>query len=371
MIALHGIWTWVSDENRAILVDIVRRKLAIGGLLYVSYNCTPGWAAAMPLRHLMTIQSEMAGSDEKGIVGRIEGALAFVQKVADSGGEYFGANPAVVEKFNALKNQNRNYLAHEYFNRDWHPMPFSQVAEMFSAAKVNFAASADLLNHTDALNLTQKGQQLLAEINHPILRDSVRDYLVNTQFRKDIFVKGARSMALIEQIGRLGLQGFVLTTPPAEIALTIPCTIGEVVLEDALYKPLIDLLAENGYASKTINEMCVSPLLPARRFVELIEAVMILTGLGHVHPTQNAEAVKSARPHCDALNSYIIRRALYGNTIGVLASPLIGAGVAVDRFEQLFLLARQNEHVEPESWADFAWGCQLLTFLCPDIDAYP
>ena len=38
------------------------------------------------------------------------------------------ANPSVAGRLAQLRQQNRNYLAHEYFNRDWLPMPFSDVA---------------------------------------------------------------------------------------------------------------------------------------------------------------------------------------------------------------------------------------------------
>ena len=41
--------------------------------------------------------------------------------------------------------------------------------------------------------------------------------------------------------------------------------------------------------------------------------------------------------------------------MGFLASPVIGGGVAVDRFQQLFLLARQTGRPQPEGWAQFAW----------------
>src|ERR1700677_1789976 len=81
IIALHGIWSWISDESRAVIVELARRKLAVGGMLYISYNSTPGWSAAMPLRHLMTLQAELAGSDAQGRAGKIDAALAFTQKV--------------------------------------------------------------------------------------------------------------------------------------------------------------------------------------------------------------------------------------------------------------------------------------------------
>ena len=42
------IWSWVSEENQRVIVDFVRRKLKVGGLLYISYNCQPGFAAMVP-----------------------------------------------------------------------------------------------------------------------------------------------------------------------------------------------------------------------------------------------------------------------------------------------------------------------------------
>src|SRR5262249_26076874 len=92
IIALHGVWTWISDENRRYIVDLIRRKLRAGGLVYISYNCFPGWAPAEPLRHLMSLHSELAGSEVTGTIGKIDGALAFARNIADSGALYFRSN---------------------------------------------------------------------------------------------------------------------------------------------------------------------------------------------------------------------------------------------------------------------------------------
>lgn len=56
MIAMHGVWSWISDANRAVIVDLIRRKLAPGGIFFISYNVLPGWAATVPLRHLLRLQ---------------------------------------------------------------------------------------------------------------------------------------------------------------------------------------------------------------------------------------------------------------------------------------------------------------------------
>ena len=57
-IGVHGIWSWINDENRAVIVDFVRRKLKVGGVLYISYNTLPGWATFSTMRHLLTEHAE-------------------------------------------------------------------------------------------------------------------------------------------------------------------------------------------------------------------------------------------------------------------------------------------------------------------------
>ena len=119
IIAIHGIWTWISDRNREIVVDIIRRKLKVGGILYISYNCFLGWAVGIPLRNLMKLHVERAVTQPTAIASRIDNALAFAKQVADAGAAYFKANPSAVERLAKISEQNRNYLAHEYFNDDW------------------------------------------------------------------------------------------------------------------------------------------------------------------------------------------------------------------------------------------------------------
>ena len=69
-VGLHGIWSWISDENRAVIVDFVRRKLKVGGVLYVSYNTQPGWAAMVPLRDLFVEHAAVMGAPGQGRVAQ-------------------------------------------------------------------------------------------------------------------------------------------------------------------------------------------------------------------------------------------------------------------------------------------------------------
>ncbi len=348
------MWTWISDENRRCIVDLIRRKLRAGGLVYISYNCFPGWAPAEPLRHLMSLHSELAGSEVTGTIGKVDGALAFARNIADSGALYFRANPAVTARLKQISEQPRNYLAHEYFNRDWELMTFSDVAQWLATAKLSFAASAHLLDHTDAVNLTAEGQKLLAGIAHPILRQTVRDYFVNQQFRRDIFVKGARRLTPLEQLEALRAQAFVLTAPADDVPMKFPGPLGEVTMSENLYRPLIAAFADQGHAPKTFAKLCSYPEFQSQPVGLVMQSVLVLTGVGHLSPAQ--QPLEKTRKYCRALNKYLCERARSSADIGFLASPVLGSAVPVNQVEQSFLLAVQNGKAKAKEQAAFVWN---------------
>jgi hypothetical protein len=353
IIGLHGIWSWISPDNQRMIVDIVRRHLAVGGLLYISYNTLPGWASAMPFRHLMQLHAELAGADAQGMIGKIDAALQFSQQVVDGGALYFRANPGVAERLKKVSEQNRHYLAHEYFNADWYPMHFSEVAGMLENGKVGFAASAHLLDHIDSINLGNDSIQHLNGIRHPILRESVRDYYVNQQFRRDVFIKGLRFMNPLEQQAALRSIRVILLSQPDEVPLKVKGVLGEANLQEGVYMPILEALA-TGQSVKSLGDL-EKALAGKVGFSALVQAMMILLGNGNAGIAQDDEVMERSVPHCHKLNLHLCSRARYNNDIGFLASPVTGGGLPVPRFHQLFLLAVHQGHRTPEDWAKFAW----------------
>jgi hypothetical protein len=87
----------------------------------------------------------------------------------------------------------------------------------------------------------------------------------------------------------------------------------------------------------------------------LWQSLLVLTASGHLYPVQDADAIKAAQPRCKKLNAYICQRARDGAEIAFLASPVIGGGIPVSRFQQLFLLARHSGKKQPSDWAALAW----------------
>ncbi len=355
-IVLHGVWSWVSDDNRRAIVEIIRRHLKVGGAVYMSYNTLPGWAVAMPLRHMMTLHAETVGSDAQGVVGRIDGSIAFGTKLAEVEARYFAANPTAKGRLDAIAGQNRNYVAHEYFNRDWAPMYFSDAHEWLSDAKLAYACPAALLDQMDAFNLTAGQQEVLNGIPYSVLRETIRDYLLNQQFRRDVYIRGARRLAPLERQERLYNQRIALTVAAEDMTFEADAGLGKVNLKTDIYQPIVDELAADGGRPKTIGELAERPKLAALPPGALVEATAVLVGSGRAHTAQSEAEIEIAEPRCRRLNAALIERARVGGDVTTLASPVLGGGVTVGRFEQMFLGALSRGLLRPAEWAADVWG---------------
>jgi SAM-dependent methyltransferase len=350
-IGLHGIWSWINDENRAIIVDFVRRKLKVGGVLYISYNTQPGWAAMTPMRDLLTEHSEVMGVAGQGIAKRIDDALGFADKLLATNPLFAKANPLIGDRINKIKEQNRHYLAHEYFNRDWLPMPFSKIAHWLAPAKVGFACSADYLGHIDALNLSTAQQMLLKEIPDAMFQQTVRDFMVNQQFRKDYWVKGARRLTPLEQALNLREQRFLMTAHRPDVSLKVTGSLGEATMAETVYAPVLDLMADHKTRSLAQIEQAVKDA--GISFAQLIQTLLVLCGNRTFSAVQDDTATTNAKKHTDKLNTHLMLKARSHNDLTFLASPVTGGGVAVGKIHQMFALAIQQGKEKPEDWATF------------------
>lgn len=350
-IGLHGIWSWISDENRQVVVEFIRKRLKVGGVLYISYNTHPGWASFAPIRHLMTEHAEIIGSDEIGIVSRIDSALEFAEKLLAINPLFAKVNPHVKDKLTQIKSQNRHYLAHEYFNRDWHPMHFATMSEWMEPAKLTFACSAHYLDHLEAINLTAEQQAFIKDIKHPIFKQTVRDFMVNQQFRKDYWVKGARTLTKFDQKEMLRKLRFVMSAYRPEVSLKVTGSLGEGTLADNIYLPILELMSD--LKIRRLSDMEESLTKHNIGFDQLTQAVLVLCSNGSLSATQEDHQISQSKSHSDQLNLHLIKKARSSHEISFLASPVTGGGVVATRFQQLFLLAIKEGFNKPSEWAKF------------------
>jgi SAM-dependent methyltransferase len=354
-ICIHGTYSWISQKHRQNLVNFIRQKIKTGGMLYISYNALPGWAAAMPLRELMI---RHAGRTSQPLVMGINQSLEFIEQLFSTNPAYLAQNPALTQRFDGMKNHSRNYLAHEYFNQDWHPFYFDQVVKELEEAKVQYLASSNILDHLEFLNLSQAAQKQLFQIPDPIYREVVRDYFLNTQFRKDIFLRGMVSLTRQEKNQQLQQTRFALLTTLSAVKLQQQFPIGKVTLQESIYMPICQALTTE---SLSFGQLQNHPLTKDISPDNLFQALLILSGLSYIHPAVDAQTYKQRKKYTNSFNAAVKAKALYSNNWQFLASPVIGTGVSVNRIEQLFLLAKSsNQDMVRFAWEVFASQGQNL-----------
>ncbi|WP_207462609.1 class I SAM-dependent methyltransferase [Azospirillum sp. SYSU D00513] len=344
-VALHGVWSWISAENRSILLDILRRRLKPGGVLFLSYNALPGTLAYMPLRQILM---EHTGAAPGPLPRRIEDAVTFAGRAAAIRTGHLAQTDGVIDRIESIKRKTPNYIAHEYLNRDWTAFYAGDVARGLAAAKLSYAGPATPLDGIDDLNLSPEGLSLLQEAPSAEYRETLRDILMNRAFRRDLFVKGAERLNPRERRVLLGAARFALLVPPDDLPETIGAPVGRVDLPQDLYGPIGQALAE---APRSLDELLALPGLDRQGFDAVVRALMVLTSLALAAPVPGPNGYEARRASTDRFNRMVLERNRTGDELRHLASPLLGSGVALSRLECLFLLARR-ERFDP---AVFAW----------------
>ncbi|KIC23058.1 MULTISPECIES: class I SAM-dependent methyltransferase [unclassified Leisingera] len=349
IIALHGVYSWVSEENRQHILRFIADRLKPGGLVYVSSNTQPGWAAAMPLRRILASRAEQGRGT---LQDRIREAMAFGRQLAGAGGGYFERNPAVAARLEHMASMPENYVAHEYFNKDWTPFFFEDLAAELGTAKLSFAGSVSLMDNLDCVRFTPEQRALLDSESDPVRREGLRDVLLNEHFRTDVFVKGRLAHTPRGEIGAWFATTLALTRPYNGGALKFHHRSQDVPLAQAEYAPVLQALSQG---PATVRSLLDQGAFGTMEWGAITRMLTVLAGTGQIAPALPQVGLEHRTAACRAFNLAVCKRAEESDALRYLASPVTGGGVELDRFEQLFLLARSEGLETPADWAALAW----------------
>lgn len=351
-IGLHGIWSWVSNENRKIITDFIRRKLKVGGVVYISYNTLPGWSAASPIRHMLTEHDHMHGSRGQGIGKRVKASIEFTQDLLKLCQPLVQQVPSIPKRLEDISKQNPNYLAHEYFNRDWQPMYFSEMADWLSPTKTNFACSANFLEDYNPSSYSNEQLAFINSLDDPMFAQSVKDYMHNKQFRRDYWVKGARQASTAKLEQSWGELRFMMLSSAKNIKYKVSGMAGSVTLREDIYKKIVDLLKDH----KIHQTADLQQQLPDDfKQSWLFESLAILYSQGAIVLVQDDATVDAVRERCKKLNAYVMQQSLVSPELTALVSPLTGSALTYGRFPLIFLHAYSQGKKTRKEWVAYAW----------------
>jgi predicted O-methyltransferase YrrM len=331
-IVLHGVYSWVTAENRGQIVALLKKFLKPGGLAYVSYNCLPGWAGKAPLRKLMT---EHAARQRGSILDRFVAAREFVVELKQTECTFFRAHPtagALVDLINGQKNA--NYLVHEYLNEAWELLYHSDVVREMHGAKLGYLGSATIAENFDEASAPPALRPMLAKEKDPVMRELLRDFGVNRQFRRDIFARGASRLAGAEVLARIGATRFVLARPRNLCTSKLMLPLGEAQLQENVFVPIMDALAGGPKSAAELAQAAGKPVK------DTLFMISVLAGANYILPLLASEP--PGKP-AQQFNQVMVRRAQQGRELPALAAPRIGSGVGLGAVDQLLLLAMSRK----------------------------
>lgn len=354
LIALHGIWSWISPENQDVIIDFVRRKLKVGGVLYISYNVSPGFMLMEPVRHLMKeyekeLLGRSTGSDE-----HIKAIASFIESLVKLNPDTIKAVPIIRERIAGVFGdaatgkvgigaKEPHYIFNEYLNDAWDISHFSTLAERFDAAKVSFACSAAPNDLLDSINLSAADQQLLAPLKGKNIYETTRDFIINRQFRRDFFIKGPLPLSPAQKNQAIDNLAFILMAPASEVKYTMGTRLGEARLMESIYRPIVELMADLKVRTfaEILAELNKDQVTIARQ--NLLEALLTLSNNGTISPAVKPEQVDPAvAARCHQLNHALVEQNALPQ-LRFLASPVLQGAFSLNDIVRVLLQFKLKE----------------------------
>ncbi len=351
VIAMHGIWSWIDDENRKHILKFIDRHLKPGGLVYSSYNTQPGHAVAMPLRQLMFMgYQDAAGPTEV----KVDAGVKFAEKIQGLNAAYFAQNARAAQVLDHIKPKARNALAHEYFHTHWRAFYFAEVAEPLAEIGLTYAASAHLLDNVDFVNYAPPAREFLQ--GQPIIRrEGLKDFFANREFRRDIFIRGTPVKQNPAPL--LAATRFATAEGPEGIdKITGFSSLGKVTVKPEHAGPVLSALEK--VRSASIAELLADPACTGLTPAEVLEVTVLIAARGGADPALREAGYEARKAAADSLNAAIWEAAQTVDVIHSAASPVTGGGVALHRIEQLFFLANQKGE-DPGAFLRRLFGSQV------------
>lgn len=332
LIVLHGVWSWVGEESRRHIARFLRDRLKPGGMVYVSYNCMPGWAAFTPVRRLLRelVVRRRGRSDENAVAAR-----AFVNQLAARGARYFSADASIAKYLEQLGERDGVYLAHEYLNEHWDTFYHLDVASEMAQAELGYIGSATVSDNLVALSAPPEIAAMFAGAD-PGMAETIKDFSVNRKFRRDLFARAPGRLSPAQFLAELGRLRFMLAVEPAGATTKLMTSAGELQAKEELAVPVLERLKQG---SASVAELLGLPAFDALPPEQLAQTLSLLVESGQLHPMQEDRTAFAASR---TINDLLIDESQRDDSVRFLAAPALGSAVHVSHAEQLVLLALRD-----------------------------
>lgn len=324
-VVAHGVLSWVGPEKRAAVLAFASSRLKPGGLLYVSYNAMPGWAAIEPLRQLL--QSGVAAD---GTLERARQGLSLAKRMASANAEYFQQNPPARAMLDTLEKLGLSYLVHEYLHAHWAPMYFAQVARELAAVDLHFAGVQPLFLNFRDLAVPASTLPLFEGVDDRGAFESLKDFALNEYFRRDVYVKGRPARANAVTAAYLDATPFGAPAEGVPAQRDVTLRHHTMHFDGPVFDALLSALAEGAQTGGTLRGR--PELAPFGQGAVHAALTRLVVG-AHAAPMQVTTRAKVQDAPMYELplpyNRMILQQPVSSDLPIVLASTVAGTGISI------------------------------------------
>lgn len=178
-IIAHGVYSWIPDVKKEALLRVCKQRLSPNGIVYVSYNCLPGWKMRGALRDMMLMHT---GSfvEETDKVGQAKELLKFLSSASNPESPY---GKFLSQELELLLKSDDAYIAHEFLEADNDAFYFSEFHRQTGAAGLFYLGDAEPATMMMA-DIPKEAQATFAQLKDNLAAtEQYLDFLRNRTFR--------------------------------------------------------------------------------------------------------------------------------------------------------------------------------------------
>jgi hypothetical protein len=205
------------------------------------------------------------------------------------------------------------------------------VIRDFSEAKMTYAGSATLVENRIELSIPKNLQPMVRAASDVAMRELLKDYAVNKQFRRDIYVKGLQSISQQEQLRRFRDTIFALAAPAKKLPEKYTMPVGEITPKPEALAALMECLRDKPASG---HELMTAAEKAGAGGADASLLVLILVQSGTVTPVRSDHASVD-RSASARLNEVILSSAAAGDTHRFVCSPVQGSAFAANFVDRL------------------------------------
>lgn len=202
-IIAHGVYSWVDDGVKDVLLRLIDEHLAEDGIAYISYNTYPGWHTMDEVRQLMMFSNRdkaQFNHKEKVLHGKTVGSIVGSQilkydNLKERNSKFLGALRSVMQK-------DEYYVGHDHLEPNNDPVYFYQFNDHLGAHNLAYLCDADL-----TLSMVRSFDADIADtldklaLNDHVAQEQYLDFMLDTTFRKSILCKAKHAESVTYDMG--------------------------------------------------------------------------------------------------------------------------------------------------------------------------